>query len=77
MNNRGLLGDNLPRGGKRVAVNVTMLIALLAASVGAGWSIWSKAGWVGVGLVAAFMALTVVVHFVRSKPTAADPKGTA
>lgn len=72
MNNRGLLGDNLPRGGKRVAVNVTMLIALLAASVGAGWSIWSKAGWVGVGLVAAFVALAVVVHLARSKPVATD-----
>ena len=76
MNNRNLLGEHLPRGGNRVCLNVLMLIALAAATVGASWSIWGRTQpipgtdimvrWVGIGVVVAFVALAIVVHFVRS-----------
>ncbi len=72
MNSRTLLGDNLPTGGRRVAVNLVMGLALLAATIGAGWSIWTKVGQTGVGLVAAFLGLALVVHFVRG-PRSAGP----
>jgi Mn2+/Fe2+ NRAMP family transporter len=65
MNNRALLGENMPRGGKRVAINLAMGVALGAATIGAGWSIWTKAGATGVGLVVIFLGLAGVVHFVR------------
>ena len=65
MNNRALLGENLPRGGKRVVINLVMGVALGAATIGAGWSIWTTARWIGVGLVVGFLLLAGLVHLVR------------
>jgi Mn2+/Fe2+ NRAMP family transporter len=65
MNNRNIMGAEMLRGGKRIAVNAAMLIALSLAAYGAAWSIWSKAGWIGAGVVGAFIALAIVVHFIR------------
>jgi hypothetical protein len=64
MNNRGLMGREILGGGKRVLVNALMLVTLLLAGFGAGWAIWSKTRWVGVGAVAVFIGLAVVAHFV-------------
>lgn len=66
INSKSLLGDHRPEGLKRFLVNAVMLTALVAATIGAGWSIWSKIQWIGVGTVAAFIGLAVVVHFMRS-----------
>ena len=65
MNNRALLGDNLPRGGKWVAINLAMGVALGAATIGAGWSIWAKAGVTGAALVVIFLGVAGAVHLVR------------
>ena len=65
MNNRRMLGEHMPQGGRRNLVNAAMCVALAAATVGAGWSIWSKTQWVGVGGVVAFLLLVGVVHVVR------------
>ena len=65
MNNRRMLGEHLPQGGRRNLVNAAMCVALAAATVGAGWSIWSKTQWYGVGGVVAFLLLAGVVHVVR------------
>lgn len=65
MNNRAVLGDALPRGRSRVIWNTLMGIACALATVGASWAIWSKIGWYGVGLVAAFIALAILVHLGR------------
>jgi hypothetical protein len=59
------MGDALPKGNKRIALNIAMLVALVAATVGAGWSIWSKVQWVGVTAVGVFILAAVVVHFGR------------
>jgi len=69
MNNRSALGDNMPKGGKRVAWNVLMAIATGAAAFGSIWSLWSKAKWFGVGALVAFAGLVLVVHFARKKKT--------
>ncbi|MDC0050236.1 divalent metal cation transporter [Verrucomicrobia bacterium] len=65
INSKELMGDALPKGGKRVALNLAMGLALVAASIGAGWSIWSKAQWVGVGVVGAFILLVWFGHGYR------------
>jgi Mn2+/Fe2+ NRAMP family transporter len=65
MNNRALMGGEILKGGKRTLMNLLMLGTLLLAGFGAGWAIWSKTRWIGVGAVGVFFALAVVVHFVR------------
>ena len=65
MNSRSLLGDALPTGGWRIVANLLMLAAILAASVGAGMSIWANIGWIGVGLVAGLLVLAAVVPASR------------
>ncbi len=66
MNNKAVLGDDLPKGGSRIIWNVLMGIACCLATIGAGWSIWSKAGYYGVGGVVALVTLALFVHFTRS-----------
>ena len=65
INSKELMGDALPKGGKRVALNLAMGLALLAASIGAAWSIWSKVKWVGVGAVGIFILLALGGHCYR------------
>ncbi|MDP6794666.1 MAG: divalent metal cation transporter [Verrucomicrobiota bacterium] len=55
INNKKLMGEALPQGNKRIILNIAMGVALVAATIGAGYSIWDKAGWWGVGAVALFM----------------------
>ena len=71
MNSRSLLGDNMPRGGKRVAWNVSMLAATAAITFGSLWSIWSKAGYYGLAGLGAFLLLVIVVHVSRKRKPAA------
>jgi hypothetical protein len=76
MNSRSLLGEHLPRGGRRIAVNAMMLVALGAATVGAGWSIWGKRetiGWTGVVAAICFIAAALVAHFWRAGKIADQP----
>ncbi len=67
MNQKGLLGDSMPRGGRRVAWNVLMVIATGAAAFGSIWSLWSKARWAGIGAFLAFVGLALVVHFIHPR----------
>ena len=71
MNNRAVLGDDMPKGGSRIIWNLLMGIACGLATIGAGWSIWSKAGYYGVGGVVALVGLALFVHFKRSSVPAA------
>lgn len=65
INQRKLLGDAMPRGGKRVVWNVLMVVAIAWTGFGSMYAVWSKVHWYGMGLVAAFILLAVVVHFNR------------
>ena len=65
MNNQKILGEDLPKGQSKVIWNVLMGIACALATVGAGWAIWDKAKWYGVGAVVAFVALALIVHIQR------------
>jgi hypothetical protein len=66
MNQKKVLGGNMPRGGRRAIWNLLMLIAAGFAGFCSIWSIWSKTKWAGIGVVGVFIALAVVVHIVRS-----------
>ena len=59
INNKSLMGTSLPQGNKRIVLNIAMGVALVAATIGAGWSIWSKAGWWGIAAVALFLYATI------------------
>ena len=70
MNQVSYLRENIPHGGRRVIWNILMALASGAAAFGSVWSLWSKLQWKGIGLLAGFIAVCVIVHFVRSKPKA-------
>ena len=59
INNKGLMGTSPPQGNKRIVLNISMGVALVTATIGAGWSIWSKAGWWGIAAVALFLYATI------------------
>jgi len=71
MNQKSLLKEHMPTGGKRVAWNVLMIIAAGVVALGSFWNIWNKAkqnlgsGWYGIAGIAAFVALALIVHFIR------------
>jgi len=71
MNQKTFMGKNMPTGGKRILWNVLMAVASGAAAFSSVWVLWSKLGWLGIVLLIAFIALCVVVHFVRKKPQTA------
>ena len=75
INSKKLMGDALPKGGKRVALNLGMSLALFAALVGAGWSLWGRTQtipgtnlmvrWPAIGVFLGFIGLVVIGHFWR------------
>ena len=52
----------MPKGGKRVALNLAIGLALFASTIGAGWAIWDKAGTKGFIGVGVFLLLALGGH---------------
>jgi len=69
MNNKSLMGDAIMTGGKRIFVNLVMLVAIGVSGFAAGITIWGNLQWKGVAIVGVLVALVVIVHFIR------PPKG--
>ena len=67
MNQKSLLGDNMPRGGRRVAWNILMAVAAGLAGFGSIWTLWSKLKFFGIGIMLAFIGLALIVHVVRCR----------
>jgi hypothetical protein len=65
MNQKTMLGENMPQGGKRVLWNVSMVIATGAATLVSIWSLWSRLGRWSIAVIVAFVGLILVVHFIR------------
>jgi Mn2+/Fe2+ NRAMP family transporter len=65
MNQKAMLGDNMPRGGKRVLWNALMIIATGIATLVSIWSLWSRLGWWSIVVIVAFIGLILIVHFIR------------
>lgn len=74
MNSPKILGDRIPKGGKRVAWNLAMGISTLLATFGCVWSIKSSDfatyGFVALGV---FIGLAIIVHFTRGDSNSAPP----
>ena len=48
---------------------IGLLVAAGAATFGAVWVIWSKTKWTGIGGIVALLALALIVHVRRKRPT--------
>ncbi len=62
MNQRRLLGDDMPRGGRRLTWNLLLFIAAGVASFASVYSVWKKLGANGLYVMAGFLALAVLVQ---------------
>jgi hypothetical protein len=67
MNERKVLGDDMPRGGRRLIWNVLMAIAAGFALLGSVWSLWSKLRWIGIAIAVAFLVLAATVQVLRAR----------
>jgi len=65
MNQKSILGDSMPRGGRRVIWNVLMTLGTVVATFISVWSLWSRLRWWGIAVIVAFIGLILVVHFIR------------
>lgn len=73
MNSKKLMGEDLPKGGKRIVWNSLMLVALTYATIGAAWNIWSRTQlmfgvqirWIAIGVVAFIVISALIVHIRR------------
>lgn len=70
MNQRSLLGENLPRGGARLLWNGLMAVSATLASVGSLYMIHKNAGYYGFAVVGAFLVLAIAGHGKRDSKSA-------
>ena len=63
MNQRKLLGEDLPRGSIRIIWNLLMTIATGFATLGCVYSIWSRTGAMGLVLAGIFVGLAILFRF--------------
>ena len=67
MNSKRLLGSAMPKGISRWIWNILMSMSVISASIAAGWSVWSKTKWIGVGATAVFILLAIIFQFAKVK----------
>jgi Mn2+/Fe2+ NRAMP family transporter len=67
MNQKSMLGESMPRAGRRAAWNILMAISVAAATFVSIWSLWVKIRWLGILVFVVFVGLVLFVHFTRSK----------
>ncbi len=72
MNQRTLLGNEMPRGGRRIAWNALMGLALIIIVPASGYELFTQYGWRGVGVAALFILAALAVHFIRP-PVSMEP----
>jgi len=65
MNQKAMLGEHMPKGGKRLLWNVLMVIATGIATLVSIWSLWSRLRWWGIVVFLAFIGLVLGVHYAR------------
>jgi hypothetical protein len=74
MNNKTILGKDMPTGGRRLVWNILMTGACTFAAIGSMWSLWSKLGWIGLVLFGIFVIVVVVTRnkrkLVNAEPAA-------
>lgn len=71
MNNKTILGKDMPTGRKRLVWNVLMAGSCTFAAIGSLWSLWSKLGWLGLALFAVFIVVVISTRGMIKKPATA------
>ena len=64
MNQKSLMGDNMPRGLKRLVWILLMSVAACFAATASVWSLWLKLKWWGIAIAVGFTLLAILVHFI-------------
>jgi len=79
LNQRKLLGDNMPTSFVRWIWNLLMFVGVIAVMIGSTYMAWKKTkgviwdgGWLGLGGVALFVLLVLIVQFTRKKSPASE-----
>ena len=75
MNQKSLLGEELPRGGKRILWNLVMALAAGTASVASLYMVWMKVkekGLIAIGILLGLALVVQVVRWVRGSNRTAD-----
>ncbi len=67
LNQRRLLGDEMPRGAGRWIWNLAMAIGVIIVTILSVYMAHDKAGWWGIAGIAAFIGAVAVAHVVRRK----------
>ncbi len=65
MNQRSLLGDQMPRGGKRVLWNVLMGVAAITATAASVYMVWLKVREKGLIAIGLLLGLALIVQIYR------------
>ena len=65
INQKSLLGSEMPTGGRRVAWNVLMAASAGIATCASLYMVWDKSGRVGMFGIGLFLGLALVVHVYR------------
>ncbi len=73
MNQKSMLGEHMPKGGKRVLWNVLMVTATGIATLVSIWSLWSRLREWSIAVIIVFVGLILVVHFIRKGKRQAAP----
>ena len=68
MNQRKLLGENMPQGGHRVLWNVLMFTAASIATVSSLYMVWQKTHEKGMIAIAVLLGIALIVQFTRKTP---------
>ncbi len=73
MNSRALLGDALPRGGRRWAWNIAMGISVTVFIASSAWMLWHNGGYWAYAACGAFLLAAGIVQVLRKRRVAAAP----
>jgi Mn2+/Fe2+ NRAMP family transporter len=65
LNQKKLLGDNMPKGALRWIWNGLILVGVIAVTIGSVYMAHKKAGLYGIGAIVAFILLAVVVGAIQ------------
>lgn len=65
LNQKNLLKDDFPQGAKFWTWNILLFISFSLSLIGAIWSIMSKVGYKGIGIIIVFLALMLISHIYR------------
>jgi Mn2+/Fe2+ NRAMP family transporter len=73
MNNKTILGKDMPTGRRRIVWNVLMAGSCTFAAIGSLWTLWAKLGPIGIGLFILFIVVVLATRGMGKKPATLTP----